>query len=256
MENKKSNKGLVVLNVILILIVLVLCGFIAYDKFIKKDTCKCTKCDVKETKNEDTKVSKKDASKGIVYDDGTNQYKRVPIINIDSTDANKLNKEINDYVDKMSSETDYGEAYALTYDYFENNDVLSIKMTITTIGSSRYYKTVNINSNTGKEVSNYDLIKSKSIDENEIGNAIFDIYTKEAEKNGSLDVYKTQHIYGDEYTSVYDGTKNLVTNKKYDDFDMYLNSKGELCVISDVYLIAGPEMNFYVFNLNSYSYEK
>ena len=253
MENKSNNKGLIALVIILIIIILGLSGYIAYDKFIAKE--EVNKIEKKENKKEEKSIIK-DKEKDIVYTESDYEYKKVPVININTADADKLNKEIEEYVDKMSSESDYGEAYALSYDYFENNDVLSIKMTITTFGSSRYYKTVNINSKTGKEVSNYDLIKSKSIDENEIGNAIFDIYTKEAEKNESLDAYKTQHIYSDEYTSVYDGTKNLVTNKKYDDFDMYLNSKGELCVISDVYLIAGPEMNFYVFNLNSNSYEK
>lgn len=254
MKENKSNKGLVVLVIILFILVLGLGTYIVYDKVINKDevVSKTDSNDKKETK----KGIIKDESKEIVYSDNEYQYKKIPIINIDTEDADDLNKEINEYVDKMGQDTNYGEGYNLSYVYYENDEILSILLTINTYGSSKYYKTVNINSKTGKKVSNYDLIKTKSIDENEIGNAIFDIYVKDAEKNGLLDTYKTQHVYGDEFTSVYDASSNLIKSKKYDDFDMYLNSNGELCVISDVYLIAGPEKNSYIFNLNLYNYEK
>lgn len=250
MKENKSNKGLIVLVIILFILVLGLGTYIVYDKVINKDEV------VSKTDSNDKKGIIKDESKEIVYSDNEYQYKKIPIINIDTEDADDLNKEINEYVDKMGQDTNYGEGYKLSYVYYENDEILSILLTINTYGSSKYYKTVNINSKTGKKVSNYDLIKTKSIDENEIGNAIFDIYVKDAEKNGLLDTYKTQHVYGDEFTSVYDASNNLIKSKKYDDFDMYLNSNGELCVISDVYLIAGPEKNFYIFNLNLYNYEK
>lgn len=254
MKENKSNKGLVVLVIILFILVLGLGTYIVYDKVINKDEA-VSKTDSND-KKETTKGIIKDESKEIVYSDNEYQYKKIPIINIDTEDADDLNKEINEYVDKMGQDSNYGEGYKLSYVYYENNEILSILLTINTYGSSKYYKTVNINSKTGKKVSNYDLIKIKSIDENEIGNAIFDIYVKDAEKNGLLDTYKTQHIYGDGFTSVYDGTKMLIDSKKIDDFDMYLNSKGDLCVIEEVYLIAGPEKNFYKFNLNINSYEK
>lgn len=254
MKENKSNKGLIVLVIILFILVLGLGTYIVYDKVINKDevVSKTDSNDKKETK----KGIIKDESKEIVYSDNEYQYKKIPIINIDTEDADDLNKEINEYVDKMGQDSNYGEGYKLSYVYNENDEILSILLTINTYGSSKYYKTVNINTKTGKKVSNYDLIKTKSIDENEIGNAIFDIYVKDAEKNGLLDTYKTQHIYGDGFTSVYDGTKMLIDSKKIDDFDMYLNSKGDLCVIEEVYLIAGPEKNFYKFNLNINSYEK
>ena len=254
MENKKSNKGLVALIIILIIIIIGLGSYIVYDKFINTNKDKKDTVEVKETKKEESIL--KDKSKPIVYTLGNYKYKKVPFINIDSDDAERLNNEIDDYVTKSGKDTDYGEGYSLSYDYFQNDEILSVLLKIDTIGASKYYKTVNINTKTGKKVSNSDLLKIKNIDENGIGNAIFDIYVKDAEESGYIDTYKTQHIYGDGFTSVYDGTKMLIDSKKIDDFDMYLNSKGDLCVIEEVYLIAGPEKNFYKFNLNINSYEK
>ena len=74
--------------------------------------------------------------------------------------------------------------------------------------------------------------------------------------NGSIDAVKTQSIYGDECTSVYDGTKMNIESTKINDFDMYLNKKGELCVVTDIYLIAGPERNYYIYNLDTNLREK
>ena len=256
MENKKSNKGLVAVVIIELLIIIGLGGFIGYEKFIKNDLCECSKCGVKKDDIKEDKSIIKDKDKEIVYTEGNYKYKEVPVININTEDAEKLNKEIKNYIDKMSSDTDYGEAYALSYEYFENNDILSIKMTITTFGSSRYYKTVNISTKTGKKVSNEELIKLKKIKEEDFSSKLFEVYEKEQIDNGSIDAVKTQSIYGDEYTSVYDGTKMNIESTKINDFDMYLNKKGELCVVTDIYLIAGPERNFYIYNLDTNLREK
>ncbi|MBQ9013239.1 MAG: hypothetical protein IJ094_06780 [Bacilli bacterium] len=253
---KKNNVGLVVLVIIELLIILGLAGFVGYEKFIKKDVCNCNNCDVKKDNKKEEKSLIKDKTKAIVYTNGYYKDKKVPVINIDSTDADKLNREIEEYVDKMSLESDYGEAYALSYEYFENKDILSIKMTITTFGSSRYYKTVNISTKTGKKVSNTDLLEMKKIKEGDFASILFEIYEKEQIDNGSIDAVKTQSIYGDEYTSVYDGTKNNIESTKINDFDMYLNKNGELCVVTDIYLIAGPERNFYIYNLDTNLREK
>lgn len=255
MEEKKSNTGLIILVIILFLLVLGLGTYIVYDKVINNETVPKTESR-KEKGKEETESIIKDKNKDIVYSEDEYKYKKVPIINIDSEDADKLNQDIIEYVDKMGQETNYGEGYSLSYDYFQNDEILSVLLKIDTIGASKYYKTVNINTKTGKKVSNSDLLKLKNIDENEIGNAIFDIYVKDAEESGYIDTYKTQHIYGDGFTSVYDGTKMLIDSKKIDDFDMYLNSKGDLCVIEEVYLIAGPEKNFYKFNITKNMYEK
>lgn len=248
MENKNSNKGLIVLVIFLIIIVLGLSSYIVYDKFIKPNS-------TKETTEKETVSLKKDSTKPLVYDDGKYKYCKVPIININSTDADKLNKDIEDYVDKMG-ENGYGEYYNLDYDFFENNDILSVKIIIRTEGSSRYYHTSNINIKTGKKVTNSELLKLKNIKEEDLSDKLFKVYEKDLENNDSLEDAKRLHKYDDEFTSIYDGTKNIIESNKVDDFDMYLNSKGELCVITRVYLIAGPETNFYSFNLDTNLREK
>ena len=255
MENK-SNKGLIFVIIILIIMVLGLGGYIVYDKFIDVDPKSNIKEENKKKEEKEEKSIIKDKDKKIVYTEGDYEYKKVPVININSDDADALNKEIKEYVEKMGASSDYGEGFSLSYDYYENDNILSVRLKITTIGSPRYYKTVNIDSKTGKKLTNYDLIKYKNIDGNEIGKTVFNIYVKDAENNDSLETAKTQRVYNDEFTSVYEANERGLTNKKYNEFDMYLNSKGELCVIAEVYLIAGPEKNFYIYNLNTKTIEK
>lgn len=256
MENKNSNKGLIILIIILILMVLGLGSYIVYDKFINVSRkSESNKVENKKATKED-RINKKDNTKAIVYTEGNYEYKKVPVINIDSIDADRLNKEINDYLEEMKKNTDYGEGYNLSYDYYENDNILSIKITINTFGASKYYKTFNISTKTGKEVTNKEILNLKNIEESDFSSKLLSAYEKEQSDNDNLDAVKTQHIYGDEYTSVYDGTKMNIENTKIEDFDMYLNKNKELCVVADVYLLAGPERNFYIYNLDTNSREK
>lgn len=248
-----SKKVLVAIIVVLAIMLLGLGTYVAYDKFIKPNDKKIVNNN--KDKKENTKSILKDSSKTIVYTEEKDKYCKVPIININSADADKINEDIEDYVEKMD-ENGYGEYYNLNYEYFENEDILSVKIIIRTAGSSRYYHTSNINVKTGKRVTNSDLLKLKNIKEEELSDKVFSVYEKDLEKSGTLEDSKKIHKYDDEFTSIYDGTKNSIESNDLDDFDMYLNSKGELCVIAKVYLIAGPENNYYSYNLETNLREK
>ena len=94
MENKKSNKGLVIFLIILIILLgtglgLLLSGVVK-NPFIKEKTCqKCTKCDVKTT--EDTKLDKKEEKETRYY-----QYKKeVPDLNKEGTVYKTYEIELN-----------------------------------------------------------------------------------------------------------------------------------------------------------------
>ncbi len=247
---KKSNKGLIALIILLTILVLGLGTYVAYDKFLRpSETKPATKEDTDKKDKTDTSVSKKDSTKPIVYDENTSQYEKVPIINIDSVDADRLNKKIKDFAGTRDT---YDENFTINYDFYENSDVLSIIVKSTTPGSSVYYVAANINTKTGKEVTNKALIEIKNINESDFTSKVFGAYEKDLEDTGALDTAKSQKYYGG-HSSVYEGTQNKIKNTKLDDFDMYLNSNGELCVVADVYLIAGPEHNEYIYNLDTNS---
>ena len=255
MENKKNNGGLTIIILILVFIIIGLAGYIVYDKYIKPNYEIVKKTDkTTNNKKEEEKSLIKDSSKEIVYNNEKFSYINVPFINIDSEDADNLNKEIEEYINN-NGKNGYGDDYYPKYDYYKNGDNVSVLITIVTEGSSRYYKTANINAKTGKRITNTDLLSMKNIKSSEVADKVFSIYSDTAEKNGSLEAYKSLHMAGDEFTSIYDETKYSLKKLSIADFDMYLNDDDELCVIAEVYLIAGPEKNFYSFNLDDNKYE-
>ena len=108
------------------------------------------------------KYGKLDESKDIIYTLSNQSY---PIINISgSSEVDDINAKIQEDDDKY---TDVGFKYE--YEYYLNNEILSLIRLDFTYGSSitreGYYDVFNINVNTGKVVSNSDLLKIKNIDE-------------------------------------------------------------------------------------------
>ena len=208
MENnnvvKKKNVGLRVLVFILIAVVLGLAGYIVYDKYdisISKKDNKDTKETENTSKKEETKKEEKsilkDKDKEIVYTLGDYKYKKVPYINIDTEDAEKLNKKITNFVDKNGNDTDYGEYKALDYVYYTNDDVLSVVVFVKYPTPDRYYETVNINTKTGEIVSNDDLLKLKKIDSTELSQKVFNVYENKA---GGVEKEKKMRVDYDDYT--------------------------------------------------------
>lgn len=255
MENKKSNKGLIVLIIFLIIIILGLSGYIVYDKFF--DNKEVNTVEKKEKTKKEEKSILKDKNKEMVYKDDSYSYLEVPYININTKDGERLNNEIKEFVKDYKDTKDDTEDFMVSYKNFENDNVVSIIIKKTTPSSStNYYKSINIDSKTGKELTNSELLKTKKIDESELSSKLFAVFENQAKEDGLIDSYKTMHTYEDEFTSIYDGTKNKIDNNKLEDYEMYLNSNGDLVVVVEVYFIAGPEKGNKLFNLNTNLYEK
>ena len=106
--------------------------------------------------------------------------KSYPIINLSGS------PEIDDINTKVKSEfAEEDDEYCRSeYNYYLNNEILSLVITQYTT-SSYYYEVYNINVNTGKVVSNGDLLKSKNIDEKNFLSKL-----KECYKSKFLEVHR------------------------------------------------------------------
>ena len=119
---KKSN-GLVIF-LIMLLLVLTTCLTLLLTGTIKSPFIKEEKVVESTSKKTISKVKK---DKDIVYENKESEYVKIPVINIDSKDASRLNEEMVEFVKDISS---YNEFSNVSYDYYENDDVVSIVMII------------------------------------------------------------------------------------------------------------------------------
>ena len=258
MENKKSNKGFIIIIILLIVIILGLGTYIVYDKFIANNEPKKTEEKDNTTTTVETKESfLEDESKPIVYNDSSYTYLNVPYVNLKTITGTSLNKEIKDFVKNYEDTKEAIENYKVDYKLYENGDIVSVIMTGTTPGSTKYYYAFNLNKKNGNLVKNSELIKMKNINESDLGNKLLEVYENQMnEPNYDLSMAKNTTVQSNDQISIYDANKDIFNNTKLDDFDMYLNGSNQLIVVVKTYLYAGPDSNLYKFNLDTKLYEK
>lgn len=104
-------------------------------------------------------VSSIDNTKDIIYNLSDEPY---PIINLSSQEVKEINAELKK---KYESYNNNPHGLKLKYDYYLSNEILSLVITIPIHTGGYNYNVYNINTNTGKSVSNTELLKNKNIDE-------------------------------------------------------------------------------------------
>ena len=194
------------------------------------------------------KVNKIDNEKELVYtsfNEITSDYSySLPFINIDSTDAKKINAEIESKFKTKSG-------YAIKYVSYVNDNVLSLVISNEFDGGFIEYFSYNIDIYTGKALSNKDLISLKNITETTYLSKL-----KEAYKNKYIKMYGTKDkisngqsgITLEEYQAQYDKT---VADKNISiETPLYLNSNGKLCNIGRIYSLAGADAYNYEIELD------
>lgn len=200
---KNNNTKLYILIAILVILVLLLGGYVVYDKQINKEEMPKTSETNKETEEEkenteETFISKQDDTKDWVYDaeyeknvlaDSYKTYYNtyyardivVPYINIDSSYATKANKEIKNIFNRIIEKYNEGVNDKMTYidtckyeKYIQNN-ILSVIFNYgigaTSIVHPNYYS-YNIDLKTGKELSFEDIYKIAGFNESNINEKV------------------------------------------------------------------------------------
>ena len=273
---KKRKKSII--NIILVLIILALVNHIIYTEYYKpKETVKGTtntkeikkdNKEVKTTKVDKKSVSKSDSSKDYIYDgDYTGDFSKesyttdsgktynskdlkAPYFNIDSSDANNVNKEVNEtYLNAVrifnQGVNDNSTYIKLDYKKYENDDIISsiFKYEVGDVGvSNPIYYTYNFNKEDGSLLTFKKAYELSGIKEEQIDSKVKDAIKKEIKKQmGTLDNM-------DEYINkTYSGYED---NKKYDLIKYIIDSKNKLSVVVDIRVPAESEHLNKVLEIN------
>lgn len=175
---------------------------------------------------------------------------KIPQINIDSENVDKINKEIlkkyEDIIDEMNDEQYINlECEGLSYEYYENDGILSLVM-VSPTESGGYFKceTYNIDISKKEEIDNTELLEKIDIAEEDLSKKI-----NKAIEN--LTMYNEDIVEGDFEKEIQDLTINKYKNVLADEVTLYLNNKGNLCAYLEVYGVAGGEFTTLIVDLET-----
>ena len=249
----KIGLGMVVC-ILLIFALTIACGGLYYFGFVdKKETTVATsstlnseveKKDGVEEKAETTseteekKVGKIDESKEWVYDIKNSNDNNLPYINIDSESIKQINKDISEiYKDVKEEHGDFG----ISYEYFINDNILSLLIHRGYTNDYVEYKTYNIDMTTGKPVSNLELLYSKNILENEYIEKVKNAY--EADTSEYLKNHKSEGVFDELFLGeLKDQSCSINT-------PMYLDEEGKINVVAKVCSFAGAAYYYHLLKV-------
>ena len=239
-NKEKSRKGLVIINIILLLLVIGLVLFILYDKkilFNKEEKVVEIKSDLNSEQlkiyNEFELVYNAEYAYEVSqnnYTDTKNNIRYytdiiINFVNINSEDVKKINEDIKELNDSLVKEYENNlinnEYYVKSnYTYVINNNILSLVIIITRNNESNQeyneYKTYNINLDTKKKMTYLELLNSLTIKEldKKITKKNIETLETEAIKEKTLELIEINNIETkEEYTEEIEDKKTKTVTK-------------------------------------------
>lgn len=282
MEEKKEVKvslGTVIcIFIILVLIVALVVMYLYYNdklSFNNENIANNININSNEViETEVKKVNKFYEDKEIVYssyEKYSSEYSySVPAININSTEVNRINKEIEEYYMPLINEILQNEkegvaidTTSIKYNSYINDNILSLVISLLTPYDSTFYKVYNVDIYTGETVSNSELISLKNITETDFLNKLKISYKEKfISKYGSKDEYiknirKNSGIKWTEeqiqeqvklYEELLEGTiseENCSIKNP-----IFLNENGEISAVAWIYSMVGADAYYHIVDIN------
>lgn len=181
----------------------------------------------------------------------------IPQINIDSEDAEKINKEIlqkyDDIVNKMNKkqEIDF-MCEGLKYEHYENYGILSLVMiNPTEAGGYFICETYNIDkdyyfTSTQKEINNNELLEKINMTETDLKDKILKSIDNLAMYN---DYPQSDLEYKNFVKEQKENSKEKYKNVSTKKMTLYINNENHLCAYLELYAIAGGETTTILLDL-------
>lgn len=271
-DTKKDFIAAILAIVIILLVILII--LVSYLIFAKNDTKKETdEVDVYSVNSSFDNVSidainKIDDSKDIVYDekfeyelnfDGVkfNINSIMPVINMDNDNIKFINEEIKAYYENVKLN---GEMYELNYNNYIYDNVLSIVIqkvekrtdNIKNVSNVLVY---NIDINTGEYITNRNLINKKNTSLEKVCLELINNISKDLKTNYNFNISDNSLLIDNKKTAeeyikeeIYKEKDNNMGNN----FKMYINDKGKICILFYVPILNTNEKftyNTFIINI-------
>lgn len=277
-KKKKKHTGLKVIFALLILVIIILAGcyglykidllpepvngyltpiFETIEGWFGIDNKKSEENTLASDSEEKNTIKKKVEKEDLVFDYYDKkifgkEYK-IPEINLDYENVEKINKEIaslvEDEIKDLEKETEFPEmALAGTeYNWYLNDNILSLVFCTKNYHVENYY-VYNVDVYTGETIENQEILDAVKMEEKNFTEKCVDavkdyyeniLYSSEVEQQAGY--YYTEAL-----------NKSIAeSNFKVSKSKIYLNDSGEVCIVAEVYLVAGATSNNFPINIES-----
>ena len=177
---------------------------------------------------------------------------KIPQIDIESEDAEKMNEEIKEkygvYYNEAIKHIEEGFSIVGEVDYkaYINGNILSV-VAYRRVNGDMFYSTYNININTGKKVENKELLEMKGLNEDKVEKEII-AYMEEIVKSAEY-----EEMTESEIKEIQEYLLNRVYETKINEnSQFYLSNENHLCVVANKYVMAGAEKYERLYDLEEH----
>ena len=195
-------------------------------------------------------ITKIDEEKEIVYSVFDKEYDyfdektqvEIPAFNINTEEIKELNSKIEEEYQEVAEANEEFGATEVTYEYYVNDDIVSLVIKKAHLESSIYnYAVYNVNQKTGEILDKEGILTAKNITKSEYEEKIAkQISTKFDENTAAL-----KEMGGYEELKEKNNSKE---NCSLENTEVYLGNNGKLQYIANVYSIAGAEKYQTIFD--------
>ncbi|MCD8066030.1 MAG: hypothetical protein LUE15_02450 [Oscillospiraceae bacterium] len=175
----------------------------------------------------------------------------IPQINIDSSDVKNINYEIWDalytgVVEGLVGSNSAGGQY-ISYEWYVNNNILSLVIECNPYDIDLlYFYVYNVDITGGNELTKDELISSYGMSDSDYLESV-----RKALYSYSYDTYE----FFCEYNGVAMVNEQLSKTISDDNINFarpFINGDGQMCVVADIYSMAGAESYYYIVNITDY----
>ncbi len=182
-------------------------------------------------------LNKIDSSKDFIYSVVEYGDYKYPAININTESVRNINNEIKEKygfteTDAKSSQLSIKGIEQITYDYYINNNILSV-LVKKGENSSTLVNSYNIDISSGEKADTTKIIENKGFNTSEVIEKIIEISEKEF--NSSIEIKKSNMLqyWSTTYEKEESTWKEELNNNAKNLSNIYLNKNGELCILLD-----------------------
>ena len=186
-------------------------------------------------------VNKPDANKGIVYTAHSfktdNVNLEIPNININSDYAREINNTLEKTKKDMMDKLDENTILYYSYEYYINNNILSLLIKISEgVGSTgERFESYNIDINTGKKVDNASILAIKKLNIYSFYDMLINYIEDDFSMSGSIYNCKKDTMCNLAYNKTLDLYKEEDKDKLLTNNYMFLGREGSINLIGKIY---------------------